>query len=135
MFSHNPFDFSFLPSVLNDIINDNAQDMINLENREVHKQSFQPTLDLINRLEKRYDADGQYVYVIYALDIPFNEECLIFRDQPFIYSAQLEVSMEELNNILMLNDDLDFEEEPETDSEENIDMEEGWIDLDIEMDM
>lgn len=134
---HNFFDFSFLPAVLNDIINDNAQDMVDIPRRE-HQEKFQPTLDIITRMEKRYSTDADYAYVIYALDEPFDVECNLFNDNSFIFSFPIEVSMDEIDEALMMNEDYDFEEETE-DEDELIEMEENdigedWIDLDIEMD-
>ena len=51
--THNTFDFLFLPTVLNDIINEDANDMVNLNNQQVHRRHFQASLDIIKSLEKR----------------------------------------------------------------------------------
>ena len=130
--NHNYFDFKNLPVELNNIINTNAQEIINTQNRELHKAKLQPTLDLINSLEKRYSADMNGIaYVIYALDVEFEEECILFSNNEFIFSFPIEVNITEA---LLMNEDHIFDDETETDDEENMDMEDpSNSDEDIEM--
>ena len=119
--THNYFDFEILPTMLNDIINESAEEMINNENRIEHKRHFNNTLDIIKSLTKTYDVDYQnHGYLVYALNLPFDEECEIFSDNTFIFTFPVETNMDKC---LMLNEDYDFPyEEIETDSD--IDMDE-----------
>ena len=121
----NYFDFKFLPVVLNDIINENAEEMLQAEIKREHQLHFQPTLDLIKSLEIRYDIDNNNVYTVYALDVPFPEECHIFGDNQFIYSTPIEeCDFSNIDEYLMMNDGGDFSEEDE-DSDELISMEDN----------
>ena len=129
--SHNYFDFKFLPQVLNDIINENAQEMVDIQNKEIHRRHFQKTLDVINSLVISYSANMGYGYTIYALDLPFPEECNVFRDNCFIFSWKIN-NIAQLNNVLMLNEEWEYDigtEDEFEDDDELIEMEDNDIEM------
>jgi hypothetical protein len=104
------FHTKFLPTVLRAIINSNIEDLRLLELREQHKKVFQPTLDLINKLKKRYFSDDfdniSYIIYSYGLD-----------ETKFRYEEETDID-------LALYEEEDNKFDP---SKEEYDFEDGWL--------
>ncbi len=111
----------FLPKEIENIIMDNKEDMEILEMRHEHKKHFQKTLDIVKNLQKRYftDEDSDILYIVYSLNMTFEEECDFFMKE--LIFRHIQNITEEL--------DLDlFDDEIIYDSEEDeYDFDDGWI--------
>ena len=109
------FDFKILPTVLNDIINDDVEDLILLEYREIHKIYFKPTLDLIKQLKKTYYSDdfSKYSYVVYNISEDSEDDIAFFSDNEMIFLFEevgdIDLSLyEDFDDILDIDDEYDF---------------------------
>ena len=123
---HNYFEFSFLPSVLNDIINRNCEEQLYIQYKTEHITHFQKSLDLIKVIKKEYDIShygGETMGFVSFGDID-----IIFTfpiENEYQFNSLLECIDDNTHNF-----NINREGDIETDEDEVVDLD---IDTDTEM--